>query len=47
MQSTLAEMCLGIWSNMGYVKNGDIMATAVMPEVDGEEDILSNDWDAI
>ena len=47
VQLTHTEMCLGIWSKMGYVKNGDIMVTAVMPEVDGEEDILGNDWDAI
>ena len=47
MQSMRAEMCLGVWSKMGYVMKGDIMATAVMPEVVGEEDILSDDWDAI
>jgi hypothetical protein len=47
VQSTRALMCLGVWSVMGYVKNMDIMAVTVMPEVDGEEDTLSDNWDAI
>ena len=40
-------MCLGIWSQMGLVKDSDITVAAVMPEVDGEEEDLKNDWDAI
>lgn len=40
-------MCLGIWSLLGYVKNNDINAAAVLPEVDGEEGELPIDWDAI
>lgn len=47
MQSTRAVLCLGVWSSLGYVKDQDIMATAVIPEVVGEEDNLSDDWDAI
>ena len=47
VQSTRALMCLGGWSLMGYVKDDDIKATAVLSEVDGEEDELPLDWDAI
>jgi hypothetical protein len=32
---------------MGYVKDSDILATAVLSEVDGEEDELPMDLDAI
>ena len=47
MQSTRAVLCLGFWSSLGYVKDGDIMVTAVLPEVVDQEDILKDDWDAI
>jgi hypothetical protein len=47
VQSTRALMCLGIWSQMGFVKDSDITAVAVLPEVDGEEEDLELDWDAI
>ena len=45
MQSTRAVLCIGVWSSLGYVKDRDIMATAIMPEVVGQEDNLSEDWD--
>ena len=32
---------------MGLVKDSDITAAAVLPEVDGEEEELELDWDAI
>ena len=32
---------------MGYVRDSDIKATAVLPEVDGEEDELAMDWDNV
>ena len=47
VQSTRALMCLGIWSLKGFVKDGDILAAAVLPEVIGEEEDLELDWDAI
>ena len=47
VQSMRALMCLGEWSLMGYVKDGDIRATTKLPEVDGEEEELEKDWDVI
>ena len=47
VQSTRALLCLGTWSLMGYVRDSDIKATAVLPEVDGEEDELAMDWDNV
>ncbi|KDR74204.1 hypothetical protein GALMADRAFT_71025, partial [Galerina marginata CBS 339.88] len=47
VQSTRALLCLGVWSIMGYVKDSDIKATAVLPEVEGDEEELTDNWDAI
>lgn len=47
VQSTCALMCLGIWSKMGYVKDADIKAVVVKPELKGEEGELAEDWDVI
>lgn len=47
VQSTRALMCLGVWSAMGFVKDGDVKAVTVLPEVVGEEEELDADWDAI
>jgi hypothetical protein len=46
VQSTRALMCLGSWSLQGYVKNKDIFAVTVLPEVMEEEE-LEEGWDAI
>ena len=48
VQSTRALLLLGVWSEMGYVKDTDIKAVTVLPEVgsDDEED-LPDSWDAI
>jgi hypothetical protein len=40
-------MCVGVWSLMDFVKDKDIMAAVLLPEVDGEEEELAKDWDAI
>ena len=40
-------MCLGSWSLLGYVKDNDIMAVTVQPEVAGDEEDLPAGWDAI
>ena len=40
-------MCLGSWSLLGYVKDNDIMAVTVQPEVAGDEEDLPEAWDAI
>ncbi|KIJ99050.1 hypothetical protein K443DRAFT_102918, partial [Laccaria amethystina LaAM-08-1] len=48
VQSTWALLCLGIWSKMGYVKDKDVKAATVLPEVGSdEEEVLSDDWDSI
>ena len=46
-QTTRALMCLGTWSLMGYIKDNDIKAVTVIPEVEGEEEELADSWDAI
>jgi hypothetical protein len=46
-RSTRALLCLGVWSLMGYVKDEDVRAAAVLPEVDGEEEELPMDWDSL
>lgn len=47
VQSTRALLCLGVWSLMGYVEDGDVKAAAVLPDVVGDEEDLPNDWDAM
>ena len=32
---------------MGYVKDKDLKAAAVLPEADTDKEDLSSDWDAI
>ena len=32
---------------MGYVKDEDVKAAAVLPEVNGVEEELAEDWDSI
>lgn len=39
-------MCVGSWSLLGLVKDKDILAV-LGDEVVGEEDELSENWDAI
>jgi len=42
-------MCLGVWSLLGYVKDYDVKAVVVLPELraDEEEGELELDWDKI
>jgi hypothetical protein len=41
-------MCVGAWSQMGFVKDNDVKAVATLPEVDAStEEILLEDWDVI
>ena len=48
VQSTGALLCLGVWSQMGYVRDQDIKAATILPEVELEEvEDLQEDWDAI
>ena len=47
VQSTRALLCVGIWSLLGYGKDDDVKAAAVLPAVDGKEEELADDWDSI
>ncbi len=52
-QTSRALMCLGDWSKLGFVKDSDIQAVAILPEVpeeDGNKDgdiLMPDGWDAI
>ena len=49
VQSTRALMCLGVWSQLGYVKDSDIEAVVSLPEVpvNEKEEALAIGWDTI
>ena len=47
VQLTRALLCVGVWSLLGYVKDNDVKAAAVLPAVDGKEDELAENWDSI
>ena len=47
VQSTCTLLCLGVRSAMGYVKDDDIKSAAVLPEVDGDEEDLADNWDSL
>ena len=49
VQSTRALMCLGVWSLLGYIKDYDVKAVVVLPELraDEKEGELELDWDKI
>ncbi|KAF8230286.1 hypothetical protein L208DRAFT_1282728, partial [Tricholoma matsutake] len=49
VQLMQALLCLGIWSEMGYVRDMDMKAATVLPEVglDEDNDDLCDNWDAI
>jgi hypothetical protein len=49
VQSTRALICLGAWSLAGYVKDVDLKAVTVLPDLreDEEEERLAEDWDLI
>jgi hypothetical protein len=40
-------MCLDSWSWLGFVKDKDIFAITIEPEVEGDEEELPEGWDAI
>jgi hypothetical protein len=42
-----ALLCLGNWSLLGYVKDSDIKAITVLPELVGDEEELEEGWDNI
>ena len=47
VQSTRALMCLGTWSELGYVRDEDVLAVTVQADLADDEMELPEDWDAI
>lgn len=47
VQSTRALMCVREWSLKGYVKANDINIVAVLPDIKGEKEDISEEWDVI
>jgi hypothetical protein len=49
VQSTRALMCLGVWSLLGFVKDSDVKAVVILPELRADEDEgeLEIHWDSI
>ena len=49
VQSTRALMCLGVWSLLGFVRDSDVKAVVVLPELRADEDEgeLDIHWDRI
>lgn len=48
VQSTRALLCLGYWSQLGLVKNEDVLAISNLGDVVGDEELeLENGWDQI
>jgi hypothetical protein len=47
VQSTCTLLCVGVWSLLGYVRDDDVKAAAVLPAVDRKEEELADDWDSI
>ena len=46
-QSIRALLCLGNWSRLGYVRDKDVLAVTMQPDLEGDEDYLRDGWDAI
>jgi hypothetical protein len=47
VQSMCALLWIGVWSLLGYVQDSDVKSAAVLPEVDGAEEELADDWDSL
>jgi hypothetical protein len=46
-QSTRALLCLSNWSLLGYIKDKDITAVTILPEILGDEEELEAGWDSL
>jgi hypothetical protein len=48
-QSTHALLCLGSWSQLNLVKENDVRAATMLPEIDDDRDDMDMDvgWDII
>jgi len=41
-------MCLGAWSLMGYIRDSDVKAVTMLPDLeDDKEEPLEENWDVI
>lgn len=47
VQSTRALLCVGAWSRLGHVRDQDVRVATTLPEVEGDEEVLQEDWDSI
>ena len=47
VQSLHALMCVGEWSQMGFVKDSDVRAAMMIAKVGDNEEKLTEDWDFI
>lgn len=46
MQTTRALLCVGLWSQLGLVKDKDVQSAASLPDLE-EEIELDNKWDSM
>lgn len=48
-QTTRSLLCLGSWSLTGLIKDRDVKAAAVLPDIDGEDSDyeMEEGWDTI
>ena len=47
IQSTHISLCIGIWNSLSLVKDSDIKMSVGKDDIVGEEEDLSENWDAI
>lgn len=47
VQSTCAALCLGDWSQLGYVEDVDITVAARQPDSSQDIEKLAKNWDKI
>jgi hypothetical protein len=46
-QSTYALLCIGLWSQLGLVKDTDILSVSTLSDVNDEDKALDDLWDNI
>jgi len=46
-QTTRALLCLGCWSQLGLIKDKDVLPVARLPDIEGDEKELEDGWDSI
>ncbi|KIK39707.1 hypothetical protein CY34DRAFT_88736 [Suillus luteus UH-Slu-Lm8-n1] len=46
-QSTRALLHVGLWSQLGLVKDTDILSVSSLPDVNDEDVVLDDRWDSI